>query len=156
MKILSWLLIAACVCLAACGDGQTPPQLSPKRYADKCGYIDYRGRLLIEPQFDEAYPFSEGLAAVRIGDSRTGLWGYINKRGKLVIPPQFSEVWNFSEGLARVGYRENNLWGYIDKKGRLVITPQFEKAGNFSGGRATVTYQGREGSIDRNGTFTEP
>ena len=35
------------------------------------------GRMVINPQFDSTYQFSEGLAAVRIGDDKTGKWGYI-------------------------------------------------------------------------------
>lgn len=35
------------------------------------------GQIVINPQFDEAQPFSEGLAAVRIGDDETGKWGFI-------------------------------------------------------------------------------
>lgn len=33
----------------------------------KYGYIDKTGKIIITPQFDEAYPFSEGLASVKIG-----------------------------------------------------------------------------------------
>ena len=41
--------------------------------------------MVINPQFDAASPFSEGLAHVRIG----GKWGYIDPAGKMVINPQF-------------------------------------------------------------------
>ena len=44
------------------------------------GYIDNKGTIIINPQFDEACPFSEGLASVEIGDK----WGYIDKTGKYV------------------------------------------------------------------------
>jgi hypothetical protein len=37
------------------------------------------GRFVINPQFDEADRFSDGLAAVRIGDDKTGKWGYISR-----------------------------------------------------------------------------
>ena len=33
--------------------------------ASKYGFIDKSGKVVIEPQFDEAYPFSEGLAWVQ-------------------------------------------------------------------------------------------
>ena len=38
--------------------------------------------MAIQPQFDEATDFSEGLAAVKIG----GKWGFVDKSGKFVIP----------------------------------------------------------------------
>ena len=40
---------------------------------------------------------SEPLAAVRIGDVKTGKWGYINKEGKYVINPQFDAAGSFSK-----------------------------------------------------------
>jgi hypothetical protein len=39
------------------------------------------GRVVINPQFDTALRFADGLAAVRIGDEKTGKWGYIDKQG---------------------------------------------------------------------------
>ena len=66
--------------------------------AKKWGYIDKSGKVVIEPQFDSADDFSEGLAKVK----KDGKRGYIDKIGKVVIEPQFDEVWDFSEGLATV------------------------------------------------------
>jgi hypothetical protein len=53
------------------------------RYADRWGYIDKTGKLAINPQFDDARPFSLGLAPVESG----GAWGYIDRSGKLVWKP---------------------------------------------------------------------
>ena len=44
----------------------------------KWGFIDKRGKFAINPRFDAAFVVSEGLAAVRVGDSKTGQWGYIS------------------------------------------------------------------------------
>jgi len=54
--------------------------------------------MLIAPQFDNTYDFSEELIAIKIGDN----WGYINKIGHLVIKPQFDSAWSFQQGVARV------------------------------------------------------
>jgi len=35
---------------------------------DKCGYIDKDGKYIINPQFDGARNFSDGLAIVETGD----------------------------------------------------------------------------------------
>ena len=66
--------------------------------AEKYGYIDKNGKVVIEPQFDYAYPFSEGLAHV----NKDAKYGFIDKSGKVVIEPQFDEAGAFSEGFARV------------------------------------------------------
>jgi hypothetical protein len=80
----------------------------------KGGYIDKTGQIVINPQFNCALDFHEGLAAVEIGDK----WGFINKAGELVIKSHFDDVFAFHEGLAEVGI--GGKWGYIDKTGRYV------------------------------------
>ena len=44
---------------------------------------------------------ADGLAAVRIGDERTGKWGHIDKQGKMVVNPQFDSAEPFAKGLQR-------------------------------------------------------
>ena len=121
----------------------------------KWGYMDARGRVAILPQFGWADSFSEGLAAVRIGDKRTGKWGYIDKTGKLVINPQFDKVGAFSEGLAWVII--NGKYGYVDKTGKLVVNPQYDFGYDYSEGLAMVKLgsllTGRDGYIDRTGMY---
>ena len=48
--------------------------------ASKYGFIDKSGKMVIEPQFDNAEPFSEGLAQVE----KDGKLGFIDKSGKVV------------------------------------------------------------------------
>lgn len=100
------------------------------RVDGKWGYIDQTGQIKINPQFAEAWNFTEnGLAAVK----QEGKWGYIDKSGKFVIEPQFEFAVSFAKnGLAQV--RVNNLdkAGYIDETGKYVIEPQFDKAGDFN------------------------
>ena len=62
----------------------------------KWGYIDKTGKVIIEPKFDEAADFSEGLARVKVGI----FYGFIDFSGDFVIKPQFTWVKSFSEGLA--------------------------------------------------------
>ena len=67
--------------------------------------------MVIESQFDFAFNFSGGLAAVRQEDK----WGYINKTGKFVIRPMYDFCKNFSDGLAIV--QAGKYKGYINKEG---------------------------------------
>ena len=54
------------------------------------GYIDNKGKYIINPQFKSSNDFAlNGLAAVEHSD---GKWGFINKDGKYEINPQFDEV----------------------------------------------------------------
>ncbi|HEV2835804.1 MAG TPA: WG repeat-containing protein [Pyrinomonadaceae bacterium] len=105
---------------------------------NKRGYIDKTGKLVIGPvdyQLSDDSNFSEGLAAVRIGNK----FGYIDREGRVRIRPQFDEAHKFSGGRARVRLNRNN--GYIDKTGQMVIRPQYEYANEFSEGLAAVQHQ---------------
>jgi len=103
-----------------------PLGLARVKLSGKWGYIDRTGRIVINPQFEEAGDFSEGLARVKTG----GKWGYIDRTGRFLINPQFEEAGDFSQGLARV--KLGGKWGYVDRRGELAISPQFSEASDFS------------------------
>jgi hypothetical protein len=107
----------------------------------KWGFIDATGKVVIDPQFDEAWDFSEGLATVRIGEK----WGFIDVSGQYVVDPQFDETWYFSEGLAPV--RVGEEWGYIDTMGQYVINPQFDDTYGFFYGLAAVRFGDLESGL---------
>ena len=50
----------------------------PKYDSTKWGYVNVSGKMVVNPQFDKAGPFSDGLAAVVVG----GRCGYVNPEGK--------------------------------------------------------------------------
>jgi hypothetical protein len=113
----------------------------------KFGFVDKTGTVVISPQFEDALPFSEGLAAV----SQNGRYGFIDKNGKTVINLQFDYVMPFSEGKA--AFVNANQWGFIDKKGNCVIKPQFDYVMPFSEGMAFVFSGKKLGYITENGNI---
>lgn len=115
--------------------------------AGNYGYINKIGKLVIKSQFSEVHSFSQGLAAVKIGNK----WGYINKTGKLVIKPQFSETRSFLQGLAAV--KIGNNWGYINGTGKVVVKAQFNETYSFSEGLAAVKVGDNWGYIDKTGAI---
>jgi WG repeat protein len=136
--------------------GEFSEGLAPVLMNDKVGFIDLRGQMAIEPQFDPdggggcvafgrvgASRFSEGLAAVHLESRVWGKeWGFIDQHGNWVIQPAFACAAPFSEGLALIGVREDEgawRYGYIDKTGAIVIKPQFSQASSFEGKLAAVT-----------------
>ena len=148
----------------------------PIQQDGKVGFIDKTGKIVITPQFDsassdEGRTFSEGLAAVKVGDK----WGYIDKSGKFVIPPKFkqeSAPTLFYEGLAQVLIKETiieksgeldksqkyivreEILGFIDKSGEFVESLKFiEESTRFSEGLAKVSKGGKFGYVDKTGRF---
>jgi predicted lipid-binding transport protein (Tim44 family) len=91
LKVPSVLAIVAVLALPfdatssgqrAQGQHQTQPVVKARQGAPS--ETSTTGRFVINPQFDGAFPFNEGLAAVRIGDYATGKWGFIDKTGAIV------------------------------------------------------------------------
>ena len=124
--------------------------LHPIKIGDKYGYIDQTGRVVIQPQFDSARDFSEGMALIQMSKK----YGFIDKKGYLVIPPQFDDAGVFSEGLAIV--KIANKYGYICKSGQVIIPPQFNDGGIFSEGLVTVKIDNKYGYISKNGQLIIP
>ena len=121
--------------------------LFPVRIDGDWGYVNENGRIRIEPDFNSASLFSEGLARVREGSV-----GYINTEGDFVIEPRFQNARSFSEDLAAV--EVDGRWGYVNKSGAFVINPQFQEAHNFIDGRAFVLTSGFDWQyIDATGQF---
>lgn len=111
----------------------------------KNGYLNEAGDVAIDPQYDEAEAFHEGLAAV----GKDHKYGFIDTKGNVVIPMIFDAVRNFAEGLAPA--RIGALFGYIDKTGKFVIEPQFGRARHFINGLAYVQNDWRRAYIDHAG-----
>jgi hypothetical protein len=129
------------------------------------GFIDGNGDWVIEPRFQDAYRFHDGLARVELD----GKWGYVNEKGVLVVPAQFSEAYDFSEGLARVAtgplldpsYSFKVLitaggYGFIDKTGTMVIPAAWDDAGDFNEGLAAVMQGETCGYVDAKGNLVIP
>ena len=126
--------------------------LAPVQQGKKWGFIDKNGKMVIPPRYNGALKFSEGLAAVLLGeeDAETEPWGFIDKTGKMVIPAQFrlpldppegrfAEFMGvFSGGLAEVlldpGTARVERTGYVDHTGKFVWIEKNEPAlrGNAS------------------------
>ncbi len=103
------------------------------------GFIDAETyKTIIEPKFQWANYFNEGLAPVEF----EGKWGAIDTTGKFVITPRFRTLDHFFEGLA---YMADSIGtGYVDRSGKKIVGITAPKntdvlgAGIFSDGLALV------------------
>ena len=87
---------------------------SPKSY--KAGFIDAGGRVVIEPTFEDAQPFHEGLASVQMNQR----WGAIDSGGNLVIPCIHSSTGlTFKEGVSE--YADGTRRGLIAADGTVIL-----------------------------------
>ena len=72
--------------------GAVAPSITPAAASE----LSYS--VMIEPKYQDASYFSEGLAAVKQNDK----WGYIDETGKTIIPFEYDYAFPFSEGVAVV------------------------------------------------------
>jgi len=108
------------------------------------GYMDKNQNIMIPPQFDGAYPFSEGLASVymhdMLPDCETDCWyGFIDTSGEFVIPCIYDGAGSFNDGLAVVREFRDRPEYYINKDGEKAFGDKtFPEANSFSEGYAPV------------------
>jgi hypothetical protein len=116
---------------------------------ERYGFINKKGELVINYQFESASNFSENLAIFSNGSK----YGYIGTDGKIKINPQFEMASMFIDDFA--AFRQGELWGYINKKGEIVINPQFKSVDLFYGNylAPAITADGKCGYIDVDGKY---
>jgi len=117
---------------------------------ERWGFINRSGEFIINPQFEDADFFSDGLARVR----SNGRIGYINRRGDFAIPATFKAGTEFSDGLAFV-VADGEHPTAIDRNGNVVFVLQTALfVSRFSEGLALfVTEDGQHGFVDRSGNI---
>ena len=118
-------------------------KLIPYRIGDKWGYCDSNRNIVIQPKYDNAYPFREGLARVEQNDK----YGFIDKTGREIIALKYDYVDDFYEGLARVGL--NLKYGFINKTGREITALKYDDTSYFREGLASVKLNNKYGFIDK-------
>src|SRR5208337_268285 len=157
--------------------------LEPRHEGKKVGFVDANGHFQINPTFDDALPFSEGLAAVQIGEK----WGFVDSSGRLVIEPQFEAAFYFREGVGeaeldsgfvlidrsgkvltsgleyvdlifegRIPATRNGEHGYLDLRGKVAIPFIYEAGSRFSSGLAAVKKDGKWGYVVTDGRTIIP
>ena len=110
-----------------------------------------QGRLLLPPVYQDAGPFREGLAVVRLGDR----FGLIDRDGVWRIDcGRYDYVGPLSGGRALV--RRDGLYGFIDRHGREAIAVRYPFACRFHEGRAVVRIGDKYGYIDTEGRQAIP
>lgn len=130
------------------GGQLTAQDLFPVQKAGKWGYINAKGEMKINAEWEMAHDFSEGMARVQ----QAGKIGYINEKGELVIEAKFGKKsGNFSNGLCYAQEVESGNIGFINKEGEQEMRFMYDEATDFSDGLAAVKNGDRWGYIDEHG-----
>ena len=132
-------------------EAQVDISLLPVSFGGKCGYVDASGKMVINPQFDNAAAFNTklGLAPIQVGKK----WGLIDHDGKYVVNPQFDSVEIKSDNKT-IGVALGGKVGTVDSSGAFVINPQFDYLSDFDAKAHAIASVGQKyGIIDATGKF---
>lgn len=121
-------------------------------YVTGRGFVDRDGKTVVAREFEEHLPFSDGRAAVRIGER----WGFIDAKGALVIPATLAYVKPFSSGYAPVLAEPYGKWTFVDKAGKPAFQPFFQAEPFQEGLAAVEAVEGSFGFIDVTGALVIP
>lgn len=114
------------------------------------GYRDTAGELAVEYQYDEAAPFSEGMAGVGLRSGRDRiLYGFVDTAGTELVPMEYDGFVSCVNGSGAVLL--NGRWAYVGPDGRLLTGFRFEGLSTFTEGVARVRTGGRRGIVDAGG-----
>jgi hypothetical protein len=95
----------------------------------KIGFMNKKGDLVIDFQFDRVRDFHQGVAPVALGkDSNKDKWGLIDVKGNFINDTKYDEIETFKNGLARV-FINGVGYGFIDIKGNEVFKPIYRIEG---------------------------
>ncbi|WPQ61280.1 SEL1-like repeat protein [Chitinophaga sancti] len=86
------------------------------------GLKSAEGEILLPPQFEEFYEFSEQDIAVVMKAKK---YGYVNRSGKIIVHPEWDEAYDFDYSHLAIVQR-NGLLGLINVSGEVVVEPTYE------------------------------
>lgn len=144
--LLDLVLMALMTTFSSCffQSSEVDNTILPVEVGDKWGYIDKKGKYIVNPQFDDAGFFRNGIAKVETSD---GLIGYIDLKGKMIISPQYTEGTHFYEEKAFV-IRSGSYPECINAKGEILFSLKAaERAYGFSDGYAKVAVKNQDGNV---------
>lgn len=107
-------------------------EIIPFRKDDKWGYMAPNGTIILNPIYDEAYPFIEGLAIIR----RDHKYNYINNSGDLLLNDDVDLAKDFYNGYAVVANKKKA--GLINTNGELLIDLTNDYIGVVNQGRVLI------------------
>lgn len=123
-------------------------------------FIDQTGKVVSEPEYDDASTFQNGVCPV----VHKGKWGFV-AQDLVLFSPKYE--YSFSDDHERWSYRNSEKgdpipvskggkFGFINLDGKDVVKPQYEDASAFVWGTARVQKGGKYGLIDKTGKEALP
>ena len=75
--------------------------------------------------YDNARPFKNGLAEVKIGDEETGKWGIVNTKGEQILPCKYDYIYDINNGIIQTALGDEYF--YFNTNGESVDPEEAKK-----------------------------
>jgi len=113
---------------------------------DKFGFINKSHEWEILPEYDQVWPFRNGIAKVK----KAGQWIYVNRLGREMYDVQLDSYSSADKALL---FRKSidQRWGFVNSEGEWIISPVYDDVKSFSEGLSPVKTDDRWGYIDMKG-----
>jgi hypothetical protein len=150
-----------------CASAVFSQELIPYRNQQLWGYADANGKIVIEPQYEKAFPaWKNGIYKVM----KDGNFFLIDAKNTLKTKQGYKQIWEFSNGFAAAckggeinvmqGEIVGGKWGYLGEKDFSEVIPfDYDRAFDFNGKLAIVQTGGNWGNwgvIDNTGKIIIP
>lgn len=111
------------------------------------GFANKKDKIIIQPMYQDADRFSNGLAAVK----KDNLWGVINKDNQTIVPFMYEHLNSPDEKYGWIYAKKLGKWGVIDRFGNQILEFDYDGIGSFFNERAYIKKDGKYGYIDPTG-----
>jgi hypothetical protein len=134
------ILFIGCFC--------TKKLVSPVKYNGKYGFIDSKGKWVVNPDYDSLDIFYNGYATSYLNEKE----GLINRKGELIVGHKFDFLGLVENGIALV-ITEDDKINYINLKGQFISKINFNDGGDFGNKLAPIQFSkdGKWGYINSSG-----
>lgn len=118
------------------------------------GFIDKKGKVVIDYRFDEPAEFSEGKAKITLG----GKFGFIDTLGNILINVAYDEAKPFKNSRTFLAQNTAGIpkWALADESGNKLTEYVFDSCEMFSQNFGMVRFEGSFGFVNKNGEFAFP
>lgn len=107
---------------------------------ERFGFIDKTGKEVIEPLYNNARPFRDGVALVSTNDSNSTL---IDRAGKVLFRAE-TEHWAADLGGIYAVTEKNGRTGLIDKNGKRILPAEYDGITSFDNRNQSYDYERAE------------
>jgi hypothetical protein len=116
--------------------------------ANKWGFADGSGKVVVPTKYQEVNYFRKGRATVKFNNK----WGLIDKTGKEITSLKYDTIGAIKYGKEDwYKFKLNDKFGLIDSMGNEVIHAKYEDIIYFSEGLAAFKLNGKWGYVDKTG-----